>query len=454
MAGTIPQYFRREQLDTSGLPRAPAGQLADVGARLAPDAMARFGGALQDIGLDRLNRILNARTQSQYTEGKALWEEAETKFLKELERNQDYEGYDKKYKAHNKDLSKQILVKKLTSDAKEALFSFIETKKAALGKQVAAAYLRKERDYERAQTYKDVRIFEMAGNAPAAKAAIIEARDAGYFGAEESVKRIAEVDANTAIYQRQKVVATAHDAAKAMPFKEALAYLNDLEGVTSAERNDLIARRKRQNEIETATTDPQVRWDTLLKIEKDPESVTDEELESLVKPDSLSWDDMEELREVRDKDNHPLKRADSVRAFTFLEELKDIRIATLKAAMKDDPTITSDTLREELLQQFQMKNDLEQWLLEKDRTTEEIEKKVRAMTAPVASDVALSWFERVMWIGRPQLFGVVGTEAERLAKKQREAQIGGIPPLKGFEPEEEDLSKLTDEELEAIIRGK
>ncbi len=238
-----------------------------------------------------------------------------------------------------------------------------------------------------------------------------------------------------------------------MPFKEAIGYLNDLEGITSAERNDLIARRKRQNEIETATTNRQVRWDTLLKISKDPASVTDEFLEELVKPNSLTWDDAEELKGIRDKDNHPLKRADSVRAFTFLEELKDIRIATLKSAMKDDPTITSDTLREELLQQFQMKNDLEQWILEKDRTTEEIEKKVRAMTAPVASDIALDWFERMMWIGKPQLFGIVGTEAERLAKKQKKAQVGGIPPLKGFEFEE-DLSKLTDEELEAIIRGK
>lgn len=59
--------------------------------------------------------------------------------------------------------------------------------------------------------------------------------------------------------------------------------------------------------------------------------------------------------------------------------------------------------------------------------------------------VVLNWFERLMWLkGREQLFGIVGTEEERLAKKKKKAGIIG----------EDELTNMTDEELEAIIRGK
>lgn len=142
------------------------------------------------------------------------------------------------------------------------------------------------------------------------------------------------------------------------------------------------------------------------------------------------------------KPDSALNRSDAKRAFTVLEELKDIRVGILKAAMKDDPTITSDTLREELLKQNQIKNDLEQWILDEGRTTEEIEKKVELMTSPTATDVVLTWFERLMWAkGQKQFLGLVGTEEERLAKKIKKTQIGGLPELKGFTTEEEKEQK-------------
>ena len=241
--------------------------------------------------------------------------------------------------------------------------------------------------------------------------------------------------------------------AKKMPINQANEFINDAADLTGAQRNDLITRRKRQEEIATATTNNKVFWDTKAQATKDPNSLTDDILEALVKPNSLTWDDAEKIRDIRDKENHPLKRGNAVRAFTVLEELKDIRVAMLKSAMKEDPTITSDTLREELLQQYQMKNDLEQWLMEKDRTSEEIEKKVNSMTSPIATDVVLNWFERIMWLrGRQQLFGLVGTEEERLAKKIKETQIAGLPRLRGFTTEEENISGLSDDELRTIIR--
>ncbi len=61
----------------------------------------------------------------------------------------------------------------------------------------------------------------------------------------------------------------------------------------------------------------------------------------------------------------------------------------------------------------------------------------------LVNPIVLNWFEKLMWSkGRRQLFGLVGTEEERLAKKR--AKAGVI----------EDLSTMTDSELEAIIRGK
>ena len=350
----IPQYFRREQLETSGLPRAPAGQIADVGARLAPDAMTRFGGALSGIALDRLNRMIDAQAQSQYTEGKAKWEEAETKFLSALERDPDFEGYDKKYKAHIKETSEKILTKDLTSDAKEILIGYIENQKAALGKNVAATYIRKQKDYARASTYEAVRKFEMAGNVPAAKAALIEGREAGYLGAEETAKRIAQVEDNATIYQRQKVINSAHEAAKLMPFKEAIGYLNDLKGVTTPERNDLIARRKRQNEIETATRDSETYWKLLRRVMNDPKSVTEPEVAVAVKPNSITTDDYKEIMGIKDAVDDPLKTPRAQLYFNSLNALfaeretdaeerlnYDIANEKLMQFFKDNPKVSA-----------------------------------------------------------------------------------------------------------------
>jgi len=122
--------------------------------------------------------------------------------------------------------------------------------------------------------------------------------------------------------QRSNVTAAHHKVAQAMPYKDAISYLNDLEDITREERNDLIARRNRQNEIETATTNRKVRWDTKVKITEDPYAVSDDYLESLVKPDSLTWDDAEELKAIRDRIDDPLK---SPLAQMYVERLNQLR---------------------------------------------------------------------------------------------------------------------------------
>lgn len=455
----IPEYFSQAEAETSRLPRAPAG-LADTGQGLEAQALADIGGALGKVGqalADIEIEKQRARDNVTLAEMKGVLDDFEFESRPDPAQFKNIEDFKKAEDKYGKDWQResQRISKGSNRRVADQFKIYTELHWDTARKDYHNKSWPLEQNYALAQfdrlwSEKLQKFVSKPVKLKGELKALIE-QFGTYLKPTQKQALEAGIDEQIATAQKQDMLNKLHVAAKIMPFERAISYLNDIEGLTSAERNDLIARRKRQNEIETATTNRQVRWDTLLKISKDPASVTDEFLEGLIKPDSLTWDDAEELRSIRDKDNHPLKRADSVRAFTFLEELKDIRIATLKAAMKDDPTITSDTLREELLQQFQMKNDLEQWILEKDRTTEEIEKKVGAMTTPVASDIALNWFERMFWIGRPQFFGLVGTEAERLARKQKKAQVGGIPPLKGFE---EDLSKLTDEELEAIIRGK
>ena len=341
----IPEYFATEQMETSQMPRAPMG-IADVGAGMDAIALARFGGALKDFSLDRLQQIINIETQSQYTAGKAAWQEEETKFLLELEKDQNFEGYDEKYKAKVKELRSQILTKGLTSDAKQALNDYIETQKAALGKKVAGQYLMKERDYARASTYEAVRIFEMAGEAGKAKAALIEGRKAGYLGAEETSRRISQVEENTAMYQRQKFIDNTHNVAKAMPYKEAIGFLNDIEGLTSAERNDLIRRRERQEEIVNASTNDLVRW-KLIREASDPnnaKTMTDEYIESYIKPNSITGSDAEQIASIRDSKDTPLK---TPRAQIYFKHLEDLY------KNKDIETIQEyDTKMEQLTQFF------------------------------------------------------------------------------------------------------
>ena len=216
--------------------------------------------------------------------------------------------------------------------------------------------------------------------------------------------------------QEKAVENVLHEEAKAMPYPEAITFLNNVKGLSKELRNDLIARRKRQNEIETATTNRKVRWDTISKIGRNPEGMTDDVLEALVKSNSLTWDDVEELKKVRDTDS-PMKRPAFDRGLTAIEEVMDAKIKHNKDA--DAYTIKEET--DDLNRKQQIKNEFETWVNAKDRTDDEIEKKVKSLTKIPAEKVVLSLFNRIMRIDRKQLFGLISSEEEVLAKKKMKA---------------------------------
>lgn len=155
-------------------------------------------------------------------------------------------------------------------------------------------------------------------------------------------KEVADIQMEETLLQAEKQksqvrIDTIYETAKTMPYAEAITYINDFKGITEAERNAIIKRRERQNEIETATTNRKVRWDVLRKLGKDPDSVTDEYLEGLVKPNSLTWDDAEEFKKIRDTKNHPLTSPRAQIYFGELDRLyKDGALDTLEYDIKNE----------------------------------------------------------------------------------------------------------------------
>lgn len=404
-------------------------EVIPAGAKAQPEAMSQeagamagFGGTVMSVAQKwqderdnaEISRLQSAINNFQYTALRQL--EDDWRAGKFTNADQFKQVEDDYIKARDKMVNS--LVKGKRGRISDRVSEYAEQNKASDTANFYRNLFPKEKEFMSVEGLKIVEGYKLQGDRDKALMAIEQYKHWFGLGKAETLK--ANLDADMAVLQHQNFLEQVAVDTREMPIADALSAINQISrtAITETERNGLIAQRKRQEEIATATTNRQVRWDTLLKIAKDPESVTDAYLEALVKPNSLTWDDVEELRKIRDTDNHPLKRADARRAFTTLEEIKDMRITMLKQAEG-----TEEELREELLLQFGLKNDFEKWLLEKDRTTEEIEGKVKSLTEPDVEEIALNWLERLMWTKRTQLFGLVGTQEERLAKKKAKAGI-------------------------------
>ncbi len=95
----------------------------------------------------------------------------------------------------------------------------------------------------------------------------------------------------------------------------------------------------------------------------------------------------------------PTRRPAHTRALTAIEEIMDARIRLAKEAggygLEEEST--------DLQTKQKLKNDLEAWVLEKDRTDEEIEKKVKLLTTPIKGEVVRGMFGNLL-----ELF-IIGT---------------------------------------------
>lgn len=388
-------------------------------------AMAGFGGTAMSITQRwqqerdsfEISKIQSASNDFHYTLMRQLEDDWMAGKFKEADQfKQTEELYDK---ARKKNIDNMLKGKRgYISDRVRAYTDNTHDQQAA---QFFSSLYRKEKEFRAVEIEKLVQGAVQRGNKVEAEKIISQGEH--WLGLGKAKIMRDNLDAQLAEYQHQAFLEQVAVDTREMAIDDALTLINQIPrtAITETERNGLIAQRKRREEIATATTNRQVRWDTILKIAKDPESVTDEYLEGLVKPNSITWDDAEELRKIRDTENHPLKRADARRAFTTLEEIKDMRFSILKEADG-----TEEELREELLLQFGLKNDFEKWLLEKDRTTEEIEKKVKSLTEPDVEDIVLNWFEKLILSKETTpFFGrfTGTTEEKHLAKKKAKAGI-------------------------------
>jgi hypothetical protein len=138
-----------------------------------------------------------------------------------------------------------------------------------------------------------------------------------------------------------------------------------------------------------------------------------------------STDGMKLLDRVKRSDDtdDPMNRSDVKRGLGVLTDLESFEVEQAKKGKylkkehkgKDE----FEVIREIRITYQKEMDEYERWVRGQDKLTDkDIQDKIKAMTELEAEEIALSWFERLMWTKRPQLFGIVGTQEERLAKKK------------------------------------
>lgn len=203
----------------------------------------------------------------------------------------------------------------------------------------------------------------------------------GYLTPATKKSLRADADKNIALFNKQIQLDGLHLTAQQMPFDEAITMLNNIKGLSSAERNDLIRRRERQQEIATATKDTGVYWDTLRKLTNDPDSMTEAQIAALVKPNSLTTDDYKEFMGLKEDESSPLKTAG---AQLYMGVLDAMYPGVLKP--------TEETSLDEI-QEYDIKNNQLRTWIEKnpDATPEQRRKYFDELIGPKVT----TWLERL-----------------------------------------------------------
>lgn len=350
----IPEYFSREPMETSRLPRAPMG-IADTGQGLVGQAIAGLGWELRRTG-QLLGDIEAERQRGRdnvvLAEMKGVLDDFEFKARPDPTTFKEIADFAKAEEKYGKDWKRetQRISKGANRQVAENFKIYTEWHRDKARRDYHNKSWPLEQNYARAQLnrlWSDK--FRKFVNEPVKLKkelqALLEQFDI-YLKPTDKQKLDASIDEEIALFQRQDTLDKLHETAKAMPYKSAIGFLNDIKGLESAERNDLIARRKRQNEIETATTNRQVRWDVLREVTSNPQGITDDYLESLVKPNSLTWDDAEEFKKMRDNASEPLKTPRAQLYLNSLNTLFDER------ETDDEERLKYDIANEKLMQFF------------------------------------------------------------------------------------------------------
>lgn len=131
------------------------------------------------------------------------------------------------------------------------------------------------------------------------------------------------------------------------------------------------------------------------------------------------------------KDDSPTRTPAHTRGITEIEEIADAGIAWNKANLKSKDYGFEEESRD-LHTKNRLKNELDAWALEEDRTDEEIEQKIKSLTAPVKGEIVTSWidnwllpFGNILRAGR--LIGARRRLAGALAQPTTQAEYDALP---------------------------
>lgn len=277
----IPEYFARERMETSRLPRAPAG-IADVGAGLEAEAMAGFGEVLNTV----IQKWYEREGNTQFDTQRRLVREEINKF--ELTGFATTDEHDAAYK------KLKTAIKKLTPKNRMGAKKFQSWRdyiSPVMDRSAAEKKIRQIHQNNQVEYFKNISgiITEKDFDKAKAEAKLLTqgAVDDGTRTPTQAASDYQRIMADWGEAQKQALLETVAEAARTMPLKDALYYINVIPrtDITETERNGLIAQRKRQEEIamaEFTTSVPEIKAKVLDQI-RDPKSgITEEDISNLI----------------------------------------------------------------------------------------------------------------------------------------------------------------------------
>lgn len=334
---TIPEYFATQRILPEQLPRA-SQQIVSAGQGIQEVTATRVAGQIAGVAgqIARDHQIIEARKQNvrdnmTVAALKGALDEFEFNSGPNSEGVETIEDFQTQEKEYHKawDAEVQRIITGQNQEVSGAFMQYTSAHRIIAKTRYRTKSRAAERNWAMADLQKQwaTRLKANVGNPEAAAAqlrVLVESYDA-YLTPTQKQSLLADIDKSVVLFQKQVQLDGLHQQAKQMPYNQAIGMLNDVQGLTSAERNDLIRRRERQNEIETATQDSGVYWDTLRKLTNDPDSMTEPQIADLVKPNSLTTDDYKEFMGIKENAASPLKTPRAQLYFNSLDKLFDER---------------------------------------------------------------------------------------------------------------------------------
>ena len=294
----------------------------DTGEQMIARAVGGLGQTLSGIGI----RIEAKRKQMQDTrsaiEAEALLKKAVLENLDYRETEPDTSKWTPDLKRRLQEASGQLSGLNMSDEARERMTAtFWANYDLELEKSNIAATKQEVKDTKTAVTLNLIEAIESGDDIKVAEATKrFNETMSGLVTEAEAKEMFRAASATGLANKKARINDSIFAEASKLPLQEALTFINTYPGITSEMRNDIIARRKRQEEIATATTDPKVRWDMITKVSKDADSISYEDIEDKVGK-GLSWQDAEDVKKLKDSKDDPLKTPRAQLYFNRLQAL-------------------------------------------------------------------------------------------------------------------------------------